>query len=68
MESIPLLLGRTSVKINQAQFPCPCGSSPPPYLSVISFFVCLSRGWVGRGCPQGPIILAGGLAQGDLED
>lgn len=38
------------------------------YLSVISFFVCLSWGWVGRGCPQGPIILAGGLAQGDLED
>lgn len=68
MESIPLLLGRTSVKISQAQSPCPCGSSPPPYLSVIFFFVCLSGGWVGRGCPQGPIILAGGLAQGDLED
>lgn len=67
MESIPLLLGRTSVKISQAQSPCPCGSSPPPYLSVIFFFVCLSGGWVGRACPQGPIILTGGLAQGDLE-
>lgn len=68
MESIPLLLGRTSVKISQAQSPCPCVSSPPPYLSVISFFVCLSAGWVERGYPPWPIILAGGLAQGDLED
>lgn len=53
MESIPLLLGRTSVKISQAQSPCPCGSSPPPYLSVISSFVCLSGGGQREGVPRG---------------
>lgn len=63
-DSIPLPPPRrTSVKISKSQSSCPCGSSGPPYLTVIAPVHSLVEGEL----PQRAVNPAGWLTQRDLE-
>lgn len=63
MKFILLLLWRTSVKLNESQFFCPCGSSPPPYPYSA---VCVEEEW-GLGVFAGGCHPAGWLAHRGFE-